>query len=121
MVRPASSSLCVIDLITCPTAIKKEIDGTPGIAIAIVIEPDALGDVVVNANLSEYRERHREYKEGITYALRQLSSLSNVAIYLDATHGGFLGWDDNLGLNTAIFAQFLPHVVCHSTWSEIAS
>jgi cellulose 1,4-beta-cellobiosidase len=36
------------------------------------------------------------YKVGIPYAINQLSTLSNVAMYLDAAHGGWLGWSNNL-------------------------
>merc|ERR1712070_393852 len=35
------------------------------------------------------------YKEGISYAIRQLST-THATLYIDAAHGGWLGWDNNL-------------------------
>ncbi|EEB93799.1 hypothetical protein MPER_07502, partial [Moniliophthora perniciosa FA553] len=53
----------------------------PEVAIAAVIEPE-------QSSASGYRE-------GVQYALRNLN-LPNVAMYIDAGHGGWLGWDANL-------------------------
>merc|ERR1712048_68876 len=36
------------------------------------------------------------YKNGIQYALEQLTSKTDATLYLDAAHGGWLGWEDNL-------------------------
>jgi cellulose 1,4-beta-cellobiosidase len=35
------------------------------------------------------------YREGVAYALRSLN-LPNIAMYIDAGHGGWLGWNDNV-------------------------
>ncbi|KAI3604328.1 exoglucanase 3 precursor [Moniliophthora roreri] len=61
--------------------IVKIIKAHPEVAIAAVIEPE-------QASASGYRE-------GVQYALRNLN-LPNVAMYIDAGHGGWLGWDANL-------------------------
>lgn len=36
------------------------------------------------------------YKEGITYAINKFADLK-LAMYLDAAHGGWIGWEDNTG------------------------
>merc|ERR1719231_2220579 len=35
------------------------------------------------------------YKDGIAYAIQQLQT-THATLYIDAAHGGWLGWDDNL-------------------------
>lgn len=37
------------------------------------------------------------YTEGISYAVRTIADAApEASLYLDAAHGGWLGWDDNL-------------------------
>lgn len=67
----------------------------PNTAIALVIEPDSLPNLVTNANLQTCKDSASGYKEGVAYALKQLN-LPNIAMYIDAGHGGWLGWNDNL-------------------------
>lgn len=67
----------------------------PKVAISLVIEPDSLPNLVTNANVAACQASASGYREGVAYALKQLN-LPNVAMYLDAGHGGWLGWNDNL-------------------------
>lgn len=67
----------------------------PKVAISLVIEPDSLPNLVTNINLASCQASASGYREGVAYALKQLN-LPNVAMYLDAGHGGWLGWNDNL-------------------------
>ncbi|KAH7359758.1 cellobiohydrolase-like protein II precursor [Pyrenochaeta sp. MPI-SDFR-AT-0127] len=67
----------------------------PNTAIALVIEPDSLPNLVTNINLQTCKDSASGYREGVAYALKQLN-LPNVAMYIDAGHGGWLGWNDNL-------------------------
>ncbi|KAL1742002.1 glycoside hydrolase family 6 protein [Schizophyllum fasciatum] len=67
----------------------------PDIAIAAIIEPDSLPNLVTNNNLTTCQNSASGYEEGVAYALKQLD-LPNVAQYVDAGHGGWLGWNDNL-------------------------
>ncbi|KAF2261184.1 cellobiohydrolase-like protein II precursor [Lojkania enalia] len=67
----------------------------PKTAIALVIEPDSLPNLVTNADLSSCQESASGYREGVAYAFRQFN-LPNIAMYVDAGHGGWLGWNDNL-------------------------
>ncbi|KAK7951640.1 uncharacterized protein PG986_007368 [Apiospora aurea] len=67
----------------------------PNTAFALLIEPDSLPNLVTNADLSTCQESKSAYEEGVAYALKNLN-LPNVVMYIDAGHGGWLGWDANL-------------------------
>jgi cellulose 1,4-beta-cellobiosidase len=67
----------------------------PNTAFALVIEPDSLPNLVTNIDLTTCQESAAGYRDGVAYALKQLN-LPNVVMYLDAGHGGWLGWDANL-------------------------
>jgi cellulose 1,4-beta-cellobiosidase len=67
----------------------------PNTAFALVIEPDSLPNLVTNADLQTCKNSASGYRDGVAYALKQLN-LPNVVMYLDAGHGGWLGWDANL-------------------------
>lgn len=65
------------------------------LTFAIVLEPDSLGNVVTNQAIQKCATAGPVYEEGIAYAISQLQ-FKNVALYVDAAHGGWLGWDGNL-------------------------
>ncbi|KAL2162441.1 hypothetical protein VTH06DRAFT_7354 [Thermothelomyces fergusii] len=67
----------------------------PNTAFALVIEPDSLPNLVTNIDQQACQQSASGYREGVAYALQQLN-LPNVVMYIDAGHGGWLGWDDNL-------------------------
>ena len=67
----------------------------PNTAIALVIEPDSLPNLVTNSDLQTCKDSASGYRDGVAYALKQLN-LPNIAMYIDAGHGGWLGWNDNL-------------------------
>ncbi|KAG9229458.1 putative Exoglucanase 3 [Amylocarpus encephaloides] len=71
------------------------IKANPNVAVALLIEPDSLPNLVTNANLTSCQDSKSGYEEGVAYALKTLN-LPNVAMYIDAGHGGWLGWDANL-------------------------
>ncbi|KAI0006546.1 1, 4-beta cellobiohydrolase [Xylariaceae sp. FL0662B] len=75
--------------------IVEKIKANPNSAFALLIEPDSLPNLVTNADLSTCQESESAYEEGVAYALENLN-LPNVVMYIDAGHGGWLGWDDNL-------------------------
>lgn len=64
---------------------------------AVVLEPDSLGNAVTNMGVEFCKEAVPTYREGIAFAIKSLQ-LDNVALYIDAAHGGWLGWADNLPL-----------------------
>jgi cellulose 1,4-beta-cellobiosidase len=67
----------------------------PNQAFALLIEPDSLPNLVTNIDLQTCQDSAAGYREGVAYAISTLN-LPNVVMYLDAGHGGWLGWDDNL-------------------------
>ncbi|KAE9367681.1 glycoside hydrolase family 6 protein [Stipitochalara longipes BDJ] len=71
------------------------IKAAPNVAVALIIEPDSLPNLVTNANLTTCSSASSDYQSGVAYALKNLN-LPNVAMYIDAGHGGWLGWDANL-------------------------
>ncbi|GAB5588479.1 hypothetical protein Unana1_03379 [Umbelopsis nana] len=78
----------------------------PGVRIVAVIEPDSLGNLVTNSGIAKCSEAANDYKQGIAYAIQSLQ-FSNVALYLDAAHAGWLGWPSNLAPAAQLFAQVL--------------
>lgn len=69
------------------------------LTFAISLEPDAIGNMVTNQHIEFCAEAKPIQEEGIAYAIKKLQ-LPNVHLYLDASHGGWLGWPDNLVLST---------------------
>ena len=67
------------------------------LTFAVVLEPDSLGNLVTNLGVELCAKAASAYVEGIAYAITQLQE-KNIALYIDAAHGGWLGWTDNLPL-----------------------
>ncbi|KAI1345059.1 1, 4-beta cellobiohydrolase [Xylariaceae sp. FL0016] len=72
-----------------------KIKANPNSAFALLIEPDSLPNLVTNSDLQTCKDSKSAYEEGVAYALKNLN-LPNVVMYVDAGHGGWLGWDANL-------------------------
>ncbi|KAI0911240.1 1, 4-beta cellobiohydrolase [Ustulina deusta] len=72
-----------------------KLKANPNSAFALIIEPDSLPNLVTNADLQTCKDSKSSYEEGVAYALKSLN-LPNVVMYIDAGHGGWLGWDANL-------------------------
>jgi len=67
--------------------------------VALVMEPDGLANLATNRGHPHCGNKATQtaYKEGVKYAVQQLTAKApSVAIYLDAAHGGWLGWENNL-------------------------
>lgn len=66
----------------------------PALDFVAIIEPDSLPNVAVNlGKLPRCTQTTAQgITEGIKYALKKLATLSNIKIYIDAAHGGYLGW-----------------------------
>ena len=67
--------------------------------IVLVIEPDSLPNL--STNQDDLRcgnsATMSAYKRGVSYAVKALAAADpHAAIYLDAGHGGWLGWKDNM-------------------------
>jgi len=70
----------------------------PTVEIVTIIEPDSLPNLATNQadpNCGN-SATSTAYRTGIPYAVNALAALPNIAIYVDAAHGGWLGWPNNL-------------------------
>ncbi len=65
------------------------------LTFAVVVEPDALANLITNQNVDECAEAAALYEEGVTHAISQLQ-YGHVHLYLDAAHSGWLGQGGNL-------------------------
>ncbi len=74
--------------------------------IAVVLEPDSLGNLATNMSLPKCQRAKSVYKDGIVYAIKSFH-LPNVSVYLDAAHSGWLGWDDNRAKIAKVFRTVL--------------
>jgi cellulose 1,4-beta-cellobiosidase len=73
----------------------EKVSAATDLTFAIVLEPDSLANLVTNQAVAFCANASDTYKEGIAYAIASLQ-YDNVNLYMDAAHGGWLGWDDNL-------------------------
>ena len=76
----------------------------PDVRVVAVIEPDSLANLVTNLNVQKCANAQTVYKNSVTYALKQLSSVG-VFQYLDAGHAGWLGWPANIAPAAQLFAS----------------
>jgi cellulose 1,4-beta-cellobiosidase len=76
----------------------------PSVKIILVIEPDSLANLVTNLSVTKCANAEAAYKECVEYAIAQLN-ISNVSMYLDAGHAGWLGWSANITPAAALFAE----------------
>lgn len=74
------------------------------LTFAIVLEPDSLANLVTNTNIEFCANAAPVYREGIAHAIASLQ-YDHVHLYIDAAHGGWLGWDQNLPLAAKEFAE----------------
>jgi cellulose 1,4-beta-cellobiosidase len=64
--------------------------------IALVIEPDSLPNLITNIGSPKCKNSERAYKDGIKYAVEQFAKKApKVWLYLDSSHGSWIGWKDS--------------------------
>jgi len=78
----------------------------PDQRIALVIEPDSLGNIATNLSVPRCTESEAAYRESVAYAIEQLS-MPHTFLYVDAAHAGWLGWPDNTAKIATIFDEVL--------------
>jgi len=69
------------------------------VPIVLILEPDSLPNLATNLAHPKCGSSATQnaYKVGVQYALKELTSeVPSVAVYLDAAHGGWMGWENNL-------------------------
>jgi len=66
------------------------------VPIVLIIEPDSLPNLATNLADAHCGNSATQaaYLTGVSYAITKLSTLK-LTLYLDAAHGGWLGWEDN--------------------------
>lgn len=68
------------------------------VQIVVVVEPDSLPNLATNSGNPHCGNSATStaYTKGVAYAVNTISQQApSVALYLDAAHGGWLGWKDN--------------------------
>jgi cellulose 1,4-beta-cellobiosidase len=76
----------------------------PNVRVVAVLEPDSLANLVTNMNVSKCSNAAQTYKDLTVYALQKLTQ-SNLYLYLDAGHAGWLGWPANISPAAQLFGQ----------------
>ncbi|KAK6836414.1 hypothetical protein PG987_006909 [Apiospora arundinis] len=82
----------------------EKLSAATDLTFAVVLEPDSLANLVTNLEIELCNKAQDVYKTGIATAIRSLQ-FPNVNLYLDAAHGGWLGWDDNLEPTAKVFGE----------------
>src|SRR5215471_15383721 len=81
--------------------------------IVLIVEPDSLPNLVTNTSGPQMSQKCVEaqqtgaYRDGVRYAVSQLSSLPNTYLYLDIAHSGWLGWPNNFNGALSVFDSVL--------------
>lgn len=78
----------------------------PSIRVVAVIEPDSLANLVTNLSDQRCANAADMYKRMTIYAIQKLSQ-SNIYLYLDAGHAGWLGWPANISPAAQLFGNLL--------------
>ncbi|KAG9092964.1 hypothetical protein FRC06_011724 [Ceratobasidium sp. 370] len=78
----------------------------PSVRVVAVVEPDSLANLVTNLSDQRCAKAQDVYKRSTIYAIQKLSQ-SNVYLYLDAGHAGWLGWPANITPAAQLFGDLL--------------
>lgn len=104
--------------------IVKVLKNFPDLTIVTIVEPDSLPNLATNLGVPKCTLAQTAYITGVSYAIAQLSAIPydsitflllvflicicrNVHIYVDAAHGGWLGWQSGLTAAVSVFNQVL--------------
>eukprot|EP01112_Ceratiomyxa_fruticulosa_P005984 TRINITY_DN1677_c0_g1_i9.p1 TRINITY_DN1677_c0_g1~~TRINITY_DN1677_c0_g1_i9.p1 ORF type:complete len:625 (+),score=143.63 TRINITY_DN1677_c0_g1_i9:270-2144(+) len=68
----------------------------PQLTIVALVEPDSLPNLATNLAVPKCTQAQTAYKTCVSYAISKLATITNIAIYLDIAHGGWLGWANNI-------------------------
>ncbi len=77
--------------------------------IIAIVEPDSLPNLITNTGVPKCQEAAGAggYVENITYAINKLHALSNVYLYLDIGHAGWLGWPANFNPAVTLYTNLV--------------
>jgi cellulose 1,4-beta-cellobiosidase len=79
----------------------------PSLQLVSIVEPDSLPNLATNMDVAKCQQAQTAYVTCIAYAIKQLATIPNMAMYLDAAHGGWLGWANNMQKFVPIVKQVL--------------
>eukprot|EP01111_Echinosteliopsis_oligospora_P000464 TRINITY_DN104_c0_g1_i3.p1 TRINITY_DN104_c0_g1~~TRINITY_DN104_c0_g1_i3.p1 ORF type:complete len:604 (-),score=182.93 TRINITY_DN104_c0_g1_i3:72-1775(-) len=88
-------------------AIVAAISAFPDMPIVAIVEPDSLPNLATNLGTPKCAASVYAYKTGVSYAVQRLGTLPNVAQYIDAAHGGWLGWETGRAAFASVVASVL--------------
>jgi cellulose 1,4-beta-cellobiosidase len=100
-----------------------ELVAQPSVPVAVVLEPDSLPNLATNLNDPRCGNAatRTAYVEGVSYAIGALSrEVPRAALYLDAGHGGWLGWPEAADQFIQIVSQ-LPYRQLRGFASNVAN
>ncbi|CAE6475217.1 unnamed protein product [Rhizoctonia solani] len=83
---------------------KSQIEKYPDVAVAIILEPDSIGDLVASNSVAKCKNAAEAHKQLLSLAIATLQ-LPNVSLYLDGAHAGWLG--DSLAPTAALLGEIL--------------
>ncbi|KAI8804626.1 1, 4-beta cellobiohydrolase [Cladochytrium replicatum] len=90
------------------------------IRLVLVIEPDSLPNLATNiGRLNCNSVTQSEYPEGVAYAIANLCTIDNTFCYVDAAHGGWLGWADNTQKMVAVMQNVLSRAKSYNSAATI--
>lgn len=78
----------------------------PELQFAIVVEPDAVANMITGQDIELCANAAEAHREGIAYAIQQLQS-DNIHLYVDAANGGWLGEEDSITAGKLPSVKFL--------------
>ena len=78
----------------------------PDQPIVAIIEPDSLANLTTNQFVPKCAASTDAYRNSVVYAIKRFA-MSNVSVYLDAAHAGWLGWDQNREKMAKVFRRVL--------------
>jgi len=67
--------------------------------LVVVVEPDSLANLATNEDhpVCGHKATQNAYRSGIAYTLKTLATkVPSAGVYLDAAHGGWMGWTDSI-------------------------
>jgi cellulose 1,4-beta-cellobiosidase len=87
-------------------AIGAQISAYPNVRVVAVWEPDSLANMVTNLSVAKCANAQSTYEALAVYAWQTLT-MSNLYIYVDAGHAGWLGWPANITPAAQLFGSLL--------------
>ncbi|KAF8315161.1 cellulase CEL6B [Clavulina sp. PMI_390] len=87
-------------------AIAAQISAYPNVRVVAVWEPDSLANMVTNLSVAKCANAQSTYEALAVYSWQTLT-MSNLYIYVDAGHAGWLGWPANITPAAQLFGNLL--------------